>query len=311
MTDAHAVAGAAGATPAAGWTAFKDAILDDLLSAGLPLDYVEASLTYVTAGGGKPQILVPPSGGGARREPGRYESRRVRVHDMRPLAGGLSLDRQGFALRHHATAVEDFYDEDEVRRVYYPEMVELVKQATGAEEVLVFDHTLRLDDAAARDARGTRAPVRNIHNDYTARSGPQRVRDLVAPERAGQWLDGRFAVINVWRPIAGPVEQAPLAVVDASSLAEGDLVAADLVYEDRVGEIYDVAHHPGHRWYYAPDMEPDEVLLLKCYDSATDGRARFTPHCAFDLPDGAAGARPRESIEIRTLVRFPEIDDGW
>jgi hypothetical protein len=314
MMDSHATAGLGdhGATsPSAGWTAFKDAILDDLLSAGLPLDYVEASLTYVCRGGGKPRIHIPPAGGGARREPGRYESHEVRIHDMRPIAGSLSLDRQGFALRHHDTAVVDFYDEEEVRAVYYPEIVALLKQAVGAEEVLVFDHTIRVDDALRREEKGTRAPVRALHNDYTVKSGPQRVRDLVEPERVEEWLSGRFAVINVWRPITGPVEQAPLAVADAASLAEGDLVAADLVYDDRVGEIYDVAHDPGHRWYYAPDMERDEVLLLKCYDSSEDGRARFTPHSAFDLPDGAPGARPRESIEIRTLVRFPDIDDGW
>ncbi|MBT5413843.1 MAG: methyltransferase, partial [Rhodospirillaceae bacterium] len=149
--------------------------------------------------------------------------------------------------------------------------------------------------------------VRQAHNDYTEISGPQRVRDLVDdPAEAERLAEGRFAVINVWRPIRGPLLRAPLAVADARSVAEGDLQAADLVYPDRVGEIYELAYGSQHGWYYVPAMTADEALLIKSYDSARDGRARFTPHSAFDDPTMPEDAPPRESIEVRVLAFFEE-----
>jgi hypothetical protein len=127
------------------------------------------------------------------------------------------------------------------------------------------------------------------------------VRDLLGDE-ADALLRGRVQVINLWRPIRGPLRDAPLAVCDARSVAPGDLVPSDLVYRDRVGETYGVTFNPQHRWFYVPDMQPDEALLLKCYDSATDGRARFAPHTAFEDPTAPADVAPRESIELRTFV---------
>jgi hypothetical protein len=119
-------------------------------------------------------------------------------------------------------------------------------------------------------------------------------------------LTRRFAIVNVWRPIRGPLYDAPLAVCDAGSLAAGDLVPQDLIYRDRKGEIYGLTFNPAHRWYYAPAMQVDEALLLKCFDSAKDGRARFMPHTSFADPNAPANALPRESIELRTLVFFDE-----
>ena len=101
-------------------------------------------------------------------------------------------------------------------------------------------------------------------------------------------LERRFAIVNVWRPIRGPLRDAPLALCDAQSVAPGDLVAADLVYRDRIGENYLMRYRPGHRWFYVPEMRADEVLLLKCYDSAEDGRTRFVPHTAFTDPTAPA-----------------------
>jgi hypothetical protein len=109
-------------------------------------------------------------------------------------------------------------------------------------------------------------------------------------------------VINLWRPIRVPVRDMPLAVCDARSIAPQDLVPSDLVYKERTGEIYSVTYNPAHRWFYLSNMTPDEGLLLKCYDSKTDGRARFAPHTAFRDPTAPADAPHRESIELRTLV---------
>jgi hypothetical protein len=140
-----------------------------------------------------------------------------------------------------------------------------------------------------------------VHVDHTEKSGPQRVRELL-PEEAEDLLAGRVQIINLWRPIRGPVQDAPLAVCDALSVRSSHLVASDLVYPSRVGETYSVVFDPAHRWFYVPEMRPDEALLLKCYDSKTDGRARFAPHSAFADPRAPSNPTPRESIEMRALV---------
>lgn len=148
-----------------------------------------------------------------------------------------------------------------------------------------------------------RAPVRFAHNDYILKSGPQRVRDLMG-DKAEVLLRNRLAFINVWRPIRGSIEEAPLAVCDARSMRPDDFVPTDLEYRDRTGEVYSVAFNPEHRWFYFSHMERDEALLLKCYDSSIDGSAQWTSHTAFDDPTSPPDPAPRESIEARTVAFF-------
>jgi hypothetical protein len=200
------------------------------------------------------------------------------------------------------SSVADFYNDDEIKRVYYPEAERLIKAATGADRVFVFDHTVRrrVEGAADRDGN-LRQPVARVHVDHTEKSGPRRVRDLI-PDEAEELLKGRVQIINLWRPIRGPLLDSPLAVCDARTVHPNELVASDLVYPNRVGETYSVKYNPEHQWFYVPSMTVDEALLLKCYDSSTDGRARFAPHTAFADPSTPPDAPPRESIELRTLV---------
>ena len=146
-------------------------------------------------------------------------------------------------------------------------------------------------------------PSRRVHNDHTVNSAPRRVRDHLGAD-ASELLKHRFGVVNVWRPIRGPVLDSPLALCDARSFTDDDLIASDLVYNHVRGETSSVAYRPGHRWYYFSDMQPDEVVLIRVHDSATDGRARLSFHTSFDNPL-AQGAPPRESIEVRSLVFFP------
>jgi hypothetical protein len=141
-----------------------------------------------------------------------------------------------------------------------------------------------------------------VNVDHTAKSGPQRVRDLLR-EEAEELLSGRVQVINLWRPIRGPLRDSPLAVCDASSVAPEDLVPADLVYANRIGETYAVTYNPSHRWIFVPEMKKNEALLIKCFDSLTDGRARFAPHTAFDDPTAPPNVLPRESIESHSSPR--------
>jgi hypothetical protein len=269
------------------------------------LPQVVGEVVYLAKAPEKPYVYTYDPPDGAVKTNIVPESHKVPIFDMRPIASGLTLDLQGFALVDASTAVADFYDEAQLKATYYREAEGLVRRATGASRAVVFDHTIRRREQGVEDRTpGTpRQPVTRIHGDYTEISGPQRVRDLMGAE-AEDLLKRRFAIVNVWRPIRGPLFDAPLAVCDAASVAEGDLVPQDLIYRDRVGEIYALTFNKDHRWYYAPAMQADEALLLKCFDSLKDGRARFMPHTSFADPNAPANMLPRESIELRTLAFF-------
>ena len=265
--------------------------------------WIEAGVPYLADLSIKPVTYNPPIGAGVPRRDGNYRDFTVRIHTARLVASDLSLDRQAFVLAPHDTTMVDFYDKDEIRRTWEPEVEALIKRETGASKVVVFDHTIRAADRGVE--RGHRAPVRSVHNDYTEKSGPQRVRDLLPPDEAEARLKKRFVEINVWRNIShDPVEMAPLGFVDAQSIAPRDLAVCDLIYADRTGEIYVGVHNADHRWYYFPRMTREEAVLIKCYDSMTDGRARFSLHSAFDDPTSPANPKPRESIETRTFAFF-------
>lgn len=286
---------------------FAEARQDGARQAGAPQagTDVESALTFIVRQDAKPVFHSSAITGGAPKVFFDTERHTVPIRDMRPIAGDLSLDREGFVLRDHRTAVADLYDDDAIAGVYYLEVEALLRQATGAARVIVFDTTRRSDGKnGAANPDGLRGPADRVHVDYTVGSGPKRLADLVGDAEAARLAasGARIMQINVWRPIRGPVQRSPLAVADASSVAAGDLIATDQVFPDRVGEIYHLAHNPGQRWYYASEMMPDEVLLLKSWDSVDDGRARFTPHGAFAHPDTTAYTPARESIEVRTYV---------
>ena len=240
----------------------------------------------------------------------QVEGHATTIHDLRPAASKFALDEVGFKLLTHRSAVRDFWDEEEIKRIYYPKSVDLLKRVTGATEVRVFDHTLRRRVPGKND-RSTgvpRQPASLVHVDQTATSGAERLR-VAYPDEADELLRRRVAIVNLWRPITSPVLDAPLAVCDARSVTPKDLVASELVYRDRRGETYNLVYNPGQRWFYAPEMRADEVLLLKCFDSRDDGAvSRFAPHTAFTDPTAPQDAPPRESIELRTFLIFGEDD---
>ena len=262
---------------------------------------LEASLLFLEPTNQKPRFTY--SSGAAQPEMNSvYTPRKVTIRDARTIHA--SLDVEGFALVHHRSAVRDFWNEDETATTGRREAARLLRRATGAAHVHVFDHTLR---RRAPDA--VRQPSVRVHNDYTPRSAPQRVRDLMGPE-ADELLQHRVAFINVWRPIRHAALDWPLAIADARSVAPEDLVATDVHYPDRSGEIYGLTYSPRHLWYYVPDMQLDEALLIKGYDCQT-GVASFTPHTAFESPLTPPGAQPRESVEFRAIAFFEPIRTGW
>jgi hypothetical protein len=264
---------------------------------------IEATLNYIVNNGEKLFTYTGGPGSTDVRSGGTKDPRRVILHNGRRHSDDFMLERNGFRFVDHATKVTDFFDEAQVRQVYYPEMEALVKAESGATRVVVFDHTLRTADDALREARKIREVVPRVHNDYTEWSAPQRVRDLL-PDEAEDLLRRRFAIIQVWRPIRHPVETFPLAICDAPSLAADDLVISERRYPNRIGQTYAVTYNPAHRWFWFPRMRRDEALVFKVFDSLKDGRARWTAHTAFDDPTAPPDARPRESIEIRTLAFF-------
>lgn len=263
---------------------------------------IEPTLSYLAKMEERPSFYLYEPPEGTRWRNTRGDKRALPIRDARGLTPEPSLDREGFALVRHSTRVEDLYDAETVRAAYYPEMEQLVAGFTGAARVVAFDHNVRSAPRAEEGEEGLQHPVRFVHNDYTEASGPQRVRDLMGGD-AEELLSRRFAVINVWKPLRGPVLEAPLAFLDARTIDHGDFLPTDLRYADRVGEIYSLTYNPKHRWYYYPLMQADEALLLKCYDS-DQSLARFTAHSAVDDPNSPSDPPPRESVEVRTLAFF-------
>ena len=261
---------------------------------------VDASIRYVVPG--EKAIFYPADRARSYWPP---EEHRVRIENMRPHVRQLALERNGFVLVEHESAVRNFYDAEEVRRVYYPEVTELVKRLLGAEKVLVFGEVARSDQTDTRDGR---RPAYGAHVDYGERTVRQFAREQLGEEAAARWLTQRFVLMNLWRPIR-PVHRTPLALCDASSVVREDLNDSEVrggLDDPNRPSLYgfNLSYSPRHRWYYAPHMQPDEVLAFKLFDS--DGkRVQWTGHTAFDDPTAPADAPPRESIEIRTISFIP------
>ena len=266
-------------------------------------DTIEATLNYIVDDGSKVFTIVAAPGGSDTRSGGTPDPHRVAIHNGRPFAERFALERNGFRFVRHDTKVKDFYDEDEIARVYYPEMVELIKAESGAKRVVVFDHTLRTADSEMRESKKIRDVVSRVHNDYTEWSAPQRVRDIL-PDEAEELLQRRFAIIQTWRPIRHPVETNPLAMADAQTLAPDDMIVSERRAPGRIGQTYAIRYNPAHKWYWFPRMRREEAYVFKVFDSMKDGRARWTAHTAFEDPTTPPNARPRESIEIRTMAFF-------
>ena len=284
--------------------------MPDTLDTSLSVDAgktVRAPLTFIIPQDEKPYFESSALTGGEPKVFFQTEEKPVDIADMRSEGGPFSLEAQGFELLTRATGVDDLYDDDAVTGAYYDEIVVLLKDHLGADHAVVFDATRRSDGGSgAANPDGFRGPATRVHVDYTPKSGPQRAKDSLGEAEVERILanGGRLMQINVWRPITGPVQRAPLALADATSVAYEDLIATDQRFPDRTGEIYQLAYSSKHRWYYAAEMERDEIVLIKSWDSAYADDASYPAHGAFQYPDQDPDAPPRESIEIRTYVVF-------
>jgi len=255
----------------------------------------------------EPLVYIPSKGGGdATDHIGNFTMQEVCVRDGRSDLSSTDLDVEGFRLVSQETGVDDFYDDTAIESIYHSELKTLLTDITGAVQIEIFDDTRRTSSLRQQREKNIREPADIVHNDYTARSGLKRMQDYFAndPGKAEELEQRRFAIVNAWRSIAGPVVNHPLALCDATTTKSDDLVAVERRAEDRIGELQVALYNPDQRWYYFPEMQMNEALLFKTFDTETDGRTRFTIHTSFDDTDATASAPPRESIETRCLLFF-------
>ena len=229
------------------------------------------------------------------------EDARERADDDAPREFGQHPS--GFDLLVFETRVDNFLDSVQIESVYEPEIVDFLKRTTGGYRVHIFDHTVRASDPELRELKNVREPATLVHNDYTSNSGFVCLREQLGDE-AEAFAAGRFQILNVWRPLSDPVEDYPLALVDARSLERAQLVDTERRAPNHIGEIQLALHDPAQRWYYYPAMRPHEVLLFRTFDSIDGGTRPCSIHTAIHLADAPAGAKPRESIETRAFVFY-------
>ncbi|MEL7022308.1 MAG: CmcJ/NvfI family oxidoreductase [Pseudomonadota bacterium] len=220
----------------------------------------------------------------------------VAVEDLRRGVSSVDFDTDGIIFENHRSGISDFESSTDWESLYNDELTEFLQDRIGAKDVLVFDHTVRVDDPDA-----ARKPARNVHNDYSESGATQRVIDLVGESRARDYEAGHYAFVNVWRPVEKSIQTSPLGFIRPSSVEAEDWMTIDLIYPDRIGQILGVAANTQHDWFYCSEMTPDEVAVFNIYDNR--GRP-FLGHSALDMK--ATGSTPvvRKSIESRTLIRF-------
>lgn len=262
---------------------------------------VTSQLNYI-----KPETSVAPevfySGGSAPQKYNEaYAFMSATIEDARQSTEKFDLHTQGFQLVRAPTANKNFDDDEVIEHFYYDEVITIVKQITGVKDVFVFDHTVRI---GKKDSR--RKPAHHVHNDYTEETAHSRAEEKIGASQFASLKGRRMIQINVWRPLVDVVRRSPLAFCDATSIKAKDLLSARIHFPDtdHIGQIYALRKAAGQQWSYFSEMTHDEVVLIKGYDSVTEGVARFTPHSAFEYPDQDAAIGPRSSIETRTFAFY-------
>ncbi|MGH8820401.1 MAG: CmcJ/NvfI family oxidoreductase [Rhodoferax sp.] len=279
----------------------------------MPLLDIWAQLPYLAPHCGALHTYACEPPNGTPRFNGRLQGHAVLLRDIRGAAQAPSLAVEGFELCEQYSRVRDFWDEEQIRSVHYPEARELALALTGGVDAVVFDHTLRRRDEGRPPLDGlggsfspVRSPVGRVHADYTPRSGPERFSALRRRHDVDALDDTPFMILGLWRPLnEGPLNDAPLAMMDARTLAPADLVPNDLIYADRRGQTYAITYSPGHRWHHLQGQWRHEVLAFVHYDSeaaTADGATGAAAHTAFEHPGTPANAEPRQSVELRVLV---------
>jgi hypothetical protein len=217
-----------------------------------------------------------------------------------------SLDTHGFQYCRHESSEKEFTDEQAIRSGYYEECQQLLKDVTGARRIQIFNHKVRRGPTQwhhlGQNNLANRGPVTRTHVDQSYTGAELRLRwEFPDPKEADELLKRRYQIINIWRPIETILKD-PIAVADANSVPDSDLVGAEMVEEEFRGESWVVRHNPNHRWHFKYRMTSQDVLLIKCFDSDTS-LARRALHSAFEDP-AYRDEVSRQSIEVRCLVLY-------
>lgn len=279
---------------------------DGELAARSAARFVEAPINYLREG--TPDSIYYTNTPERSHLPLRTEV--MRIEDVRPIAGDITLERHGVQLIHAATAVTDFRDREVAARIHLPELEQALLAQFGATKAVLSPFWVhRLNDRAPDfGAPGTTYPGRYAHVDYSDESGPTTARMMLGDHPdADRLMAGRFMVLNLWRALSPPPQDCPLCLCDAASVAAEDLIPSHVAIgppgQERKLSTNMVQHNPAHRWIYFSGMTRNELLVFRGYDSDPD-HFRRVPHTAFDDPSAGADAPPRESIDIRAAVFF-------
>ncbi|MGE3692254.1 MAG: CmcJ/NvfI family oxidoreductase [Novosphingobium sp.] len=262
-------------------------------------DEVIAELMFADPSAGQPTVyFIRPSEVDWDRVEGRFHRMPMAIRNGRKAVQQPSLDEEGFVFVRHESQVCDFYDDAEIRRVYYPELERLTRDLTGARNVFVFDHTVRGQQGGTRGSVEVELPSDMMHCDLTVQAAEETLAQVVPGAGEGRWVQ-----LNIWRPIAGPLTTLPLAVCDGRSIKPESYVFTPLVRPDFESEFLTLAYDPEQRWSYLPAMTRDEVIVFKNYDS-DPAKTPCSVHGAFVDPFSPINAPARESIEVRVFAQL-------
>ncbi|KAL4071857.1 hypothetical protein J3A83DRAFT_2923928 [Scleroderma citrinum] len=230
----------------------------------------------------------------------------VQIKDVRGREDHYTLDTAGCQYYRHPAKYTTFLNDEEIKDEYYPESMELIKRLTGATRVIIYTYVIRRGrPASSDDTVKHKTPARLVHADQTMADAHAIVRRYLSPSDAETIIQGRFQTISFWRPISYPVVDWPLALCDFRSInAERDLVAMSVIHHDHEDESYCAKYNPEHQWIYKSAMEPEDLLIIKTFDSVQGGSVAL--HTAFQDPMTPEDAPYRQSIELRAILYFGE-----
>lgn len=220
----------------------------------------------------------------------------ISVRDERIGEAFVAFAVDGIGFAQAPTQVGSFTNGEDWQTPYDRELTAFLSEELGAREIVIFDHTVRVDDPTSN-----RKPARNVHSDYSPEGAEKRLVDILGPERAAEWSNGHFAFINVWRPVDDPINSAPLGFVRPATVPPEDWIEIDLIYPDRKGQIMGLAANQDHEWIYRSRMAPDEVVYFNIHDNR---RLPSVGHSAIDMVEDPSLITIRKSIESRTVVRY-------
>jgi hypothetical protein len=258
-------------------------------------DPVYAPLGYVA-----PMPVYPKSAPVPSRNAMKYDFRTMPIHDGRAISGGATLAKNGFICVRHPMTPVDFDDGSRWQERFLDEIMAYIRDMTGQTDVVANHAAPR--STRFKDSDGT---IDFVHNDYTGGSIGVFINEL-DPDRAEERLAKRFAVYNIWRMVSQPPQSRPIAVCDPTTIAIADAVPSQTYYSgERYEENFLLRYNPAHRWYYFPDMTPDEMIIWTGYDS-DPAMPSIVPHAAFDNPACTDPNAIRSNIDTRAYVFFDD-----